>query len=64
MRRTTHLVQEDVTDTRFRNVDSLNSDAGVIPKRKYSTAEDSLTSIILNQLNKFISFFIGLLLND
>jgi hypothetical protein len=27
------LVQEDGTDTRFRNVDSLNSDAGVTPKR-------------------------------
>jgi hypothetical protein len=34
---TTLIVQEDGTDTRFRNVDSLNSDAGVIPKRKYST---------------------------
>jgi hypothetical protein len=33
----THLVYEDGTDTRFRNVDSLNSDAGAIPKRKYST---------------------------
>jgi hypothetical protein len=32
-----HLVHEDGTDTRFRNVDSFNSDAGVIPKRKYST---------------------------
>jgi hypothetical protein len=30
------LVQEDGTDTRFRNVDSLNSDAGVTPKRIYS----------------------------
>jgi hypothetical protein len=35
----TRCVQEDGTDTRFRNVDSLNSDARVIPKRKYSTSK-------------------------
>jgi hypothetical protein len=31
-----YLVHEDGTDTRFPNVDSLNSDAGFIPKRKHS----------------------------
>jgi hypothetical protein len=46
----THLVQEDGTDTRFRNVDSLNSDAGVIPKRKYSRSLFYSTYYILSKV--------------